>query len=125
MWISDGLDAPHIIAHFARKGIPLKSSTLDSLLRRYRREDRTSLITHHIVRHPKYSYEAYKAMANIQKRDNKLTYDQIAAEWRLWWSRQHNGSEDGPTPSHYTINKALKMFSLSTKNLEWVAVLEH
>ena len=125
MWISDGLDAPHIIAHFALKGVPIKSSTLDSLLRRYRKEDRISLVRTHIVRNPKYTYEAYKAMADIQKQHNEWTYDQMAAEWRCWWSRQNNGREDGPTPSHYTINKALKMFGLSTKNLEWVAVAQN
>ena len=64
-------------------------------------------------------------MADIQKQHNEWTYDQMAAEWRRWWSRQNNGREDGPTPSHYTINKALEMFGWSTKSLEWVAVAQN
>lgn len=124
MWI-DGKDAPKIIAHFARKGVALKSSTIDSMLRRLREEDRIALKTTHIVRQPKYTYEAYKAMADIQLAHAQWTYDQVAAEWKVWWSRQNNGRTDGPTPSHYTIHKAFKLFDVTTKNLEWVPQVQN
>jgi Arc/MetJ family transcription regulator len=46
----DGWTAPKIIKHFALDSVSIKRSTLDSMLRRLRREDRISLIT---VRRPR------------------------------------------------------------------------
>ena len=120
MWISDSFDAPRILAHYALQGVVIPPSTLDSLLKRYRKEDRIELHAHRIVRRSKYTEDDYRQMANIQKANNKLTYDQVIAEWRDVWSRAHDGAE-APKPSHYTLHKAFQMFNMTSKNLEWVA----
>ena len=119
MWVSEGQDAPHIIAHFARKGTPIARSTIDNIIRRVRDEDRIELKLVRTVRRTKYGYEEYKVLADIQEQHHQWTYDQVRAEWKLWWSGQHNGG-DAPTPSNFTLAKALDMFNKSTKNLEWV-----
>ena len=100
LWM-DGWSAPKIIAHYALKSIPLKLSTLDTLLRRLRREDRIGLHSIHHIRRLKYSHLERKQMADINKAHNAWTYDQIVDEWRLWWGRMYN--RDAPNalrPSH-------------------------
>jgi transposase len=117
----DGWTAPKIIKHFALDSVSIKRSTLDSMLRRLRREDRISLITVRRPRRPKYSATERQEIANINKAHNEWTYNQIAAEWRLWWGRFYNrDAADAPTPSHYTIALALKSADITTKNIEWV-----
>jgi transposase len=120
MWISEGQDAPHIIAHFARQGVQIPKSTLDNIIRNQRKEGRVALKNKQ-HRRPKYSTEEREALAKIQKDHNNWSYDQVRAEWRLWWSRKHHG-EDAPTPSNYILNSAFIEFGVTTKNLEYVPV---
>ena len=62
----DQQDAPHIPAHFGRKGIPLACSTIDNIMRRQIQEGRIKLKPHH-SRTPRYSDTLLKEMADIQK----------------------------------------------------------
>ena len=120
-WWMDGWTAPKIIRQCALDSIQLKPSTLDSILRRLREEDRISLASVRHPRRPKYSSTQKHEMVNISNAHNEWTLDQVAAEWRLWWGRMYNrDAADAPTPSHYTISLALKTANITTKSLEWV-----
>lgn len=64
-WWMDGWTAPRIIRQLALDSIQLKPSTLDSILRRLRKEDRISLVTVRHTRRPKYTEMQRQEIANI------------------------------------------------------------